>query len=160
MAIHQYKLGLEWTGNIGQGTSGYQTYQRNYTISANDKAPIYGSSDPAFRGDKSRYNPEELLLASLSSCHMLWYLHLCTEAGVVVLTYADQATATMQETEDGGGHFTGVTLNPVVTVADQNMIEKANVLHKQANERCFIANSVNFPVSHKPVCTVASFPLS
>lgn len=116
--------------------------------------PVEASSDPAFRGDSTKYNPEELLVASLSSCHMLSYLHLCTVAGVVVTAYTDNATGIMEQTPDGGGHFTEVTLNPVVVVSDESMVNKANELHHQANQLCFIANSCNFPVVHKPTCEV------
>lgn len=115
---------------------------------------IMGSSDPAFRGDKTKYNPEELLVASLSSCHMLSYLHLCAVAGVIVTDYVDNASGIMVETPDGGGHFSEVTLNPIVTLTDQSMVDKANELHEQANRVCFIANSCNFPVYHKPSCLV------
>lgn len=149
---HHYHLGLTWTGNTGEGTSSYRKYSRNHTISIPQKADILGSSDPNFRGDPTRHNPEELLLASLSACHMLWFLHLCSDHGIVVTDYTDQATGTMLETEDGGGHFTEVTLHPLVTISDAAMIEKANALHHQANKLCFIANSCNFPVHHKPEC--------
>lgn len=108
------------------------------------------SSDPAFRGDRIKYNPEDLLVSSISSCHMLWYLHLCSEAGVVVLDYTDNATGIMDESSNGSGRFTQVTLNPVVIVAQDAMVDKANELHKKANEFCFIANSLNFPVKHNP----------
>jgi organic hydroperoxide reductase OsmC/OhrA len=150
---YQYTLTTNWMGNTGQGTRSYQTYERNHVISAANKPDIPGSSDPSFRGDNTRYNPEELLVASLSSCHMLWYLHLCVEAGVVVTEYIDKATGVMIETSDGGGHFQQVTLHPTVTVADASMIDKANALHGLANQKCFIANSCNFPVYHQPVCT-------
>jgi organic hydroperoxide reductase OsmC/OhrA len=150
---HQYAITTNWTGNTGQGTRSYQTYERNHVISAANKPDIPGSSDPSFRGDHTRYNPEELLVASLSSCHMLWYLHLCAEAGVVVTEYIDKATGVMIETSDGGGRFQQVTLHPTVTVADASMIDKANALHVPANQKCFIANSCNFPVYHQPVCT-------
>jgi organic hydroperoxide reductase OsmC/OhrA len=149
---HSYKLTVKWTGNNGTGTSDYREFERNHSITAEGKPVIEGSSDPAFRGDKTKYNPEDLLLASLSSCHMLWYLHLCSTEGIVVTNYIDNATGTMAETPDGGGHFTEVTLNPVVIVTQKSMIEKANELHKKANELCFIANSVNFTVHHKPIC--------
>jgi len=149
---HNYNLTIKWTGNAGTGTSNYREYGRNHTIIADHKPDILASSDPAFRGDKTRHNPEELLLASLSSCHMLSYLHLCAVSGVVVTDYVDNATGIMTETSDGGGHFSEVTLNPVVTVTENSMIQKANELHKKANELCFIANSVNFPVHHKPTC--------
>jgi organic hydroperoxide reductase OsmC/OhrA len=119
-----------------------------------DKPDISGSADPAFRGDKTKHNPEELLLASLSSCHMLSYLHLCAVAGVVVTDYIDHATGIMIETSAGGGRFSEATLNPIVTVTEDSMTQKANELHKKANEICFIANSVNFPVHHKPTCKI------
>jgi organic hydroperoxide reductase OsmC/OhrA len=149
---HQYALTLQWTGNKGKGTSNYRAYDRSHTISVSNKAEILGSSDPAFRGDETKHNPEELLVASLSACHMLWYLHLCAEAGVIVVDYTDQATGTMIETAAGGGHFTEVTLRPTVTITDQAMVSKANELHQKANERCYIANSCNFPVYHQPTC--------
>lgn len=148
---HNYNLTVKWTGNTGTGTANYKTYERSHTIAIENKPDILSSSDPAFRGDKTKHNPEELFLASLSSCHLLWYLHLCAEAGVIVTDYVDNAAGIMAETADGGGHFTEVTLNPIVTVAEESMIETANELHKKANELCFIANSVNFPVYHKPI---------
>ncbi|BAV04603.1 Organic hydroperoxide reductase OsmC/OhrA [Filimonas lacunae] len=146
---HTYALTVTWTGNKGLGTGGYTVYNRDHIIQAGDKITIPGSSDPAFRGDISRYNPEELLVASLSSCHMLWYLHLCAEAGVVVTAYEDKATGIMEETANGGGHFTEVTLHPVITVAEAAMIPLADSLHQKANELCFIANSCKFPVHHQ-----------
>ena len=152
MKTHNYQLTLKWTGNRGTGTSGYTDYDRDYFITGENKAEIRGSSDPAFRGDKNKYNPEELLIASLSSCHMLWYLHLCAEAGVIVTQYTDNASGIMTETPNGGGQFSEVTLYPVVTVSQKSMIAKANELHKKANELCFIANSVNFPVKHEVTC--------
>jgi organic hydroperoxide reductase OsmC/OhrA len=147
---HQYKSTVQWTGNKGAGTDDYTSYERSHQISIENKPDILGSSDPAFRGDKTKHNPEDLLVSSLSACHMLWYLHLCAQARVVVIDYIDHATGIMRETETGGGLFTEVTLNPVVTVLDESMIDLANDLHAKANERCFIANSVNFPVYHKP----------
>jgi len=147
---HHYKATIKWTGNKGSGTSNYQDYNREHIISIDSKNNILGSSDPDFRGDKTKHNPEDLLISSLSACHMLWYLHLCSQAGVVVTDYIDHATGIMIETKNGGGHFTEVTLNPIVTVTEQTMLDKANELHKKANELCFIANSVNFPVFHRP----------
>ncbi len=152
--LHHYNLAIKWTGNTGTGTSNYRQYDRSHTVTIDRKADILCSSDPNFRGDPTRHNPEELFVASLSSCHMLWYLHLCSENGVVVTGYVDDATGTMQETEDGGGYFTEVTLHPVVTVTEEAMFERANALHQQANALCFIANSCNFPVHHEPVCKV------
>lgn len=152
---HNYNLTVKWTGNRGTGTSDYRAYERSHTILTVNKADIICSSDPAFRGDKTMHNPEELLLASLSSCHMLSYLHLCAVEGVIVTDYVDNATGTMGENSSGGGQFTEVVLNPIVTVIANSMIDKANDLHKKANELCFIANSVNFPVHHLPICKTA-----
>lgn len=147
---HHYNTTIKWTGNKGTGTANYRDYERSYEIIAADKPTILGSSDPAFRGNKTKYNPEDLLVTSLSSCHMLWYLHLCSEAGIIVIDYIDEATGIMVETSNGDGKFEEVILNPIVTVKELSMIDKANELHKKANELCFIANSVNFPVKHKP----------
>lgn len=155
MKEHHYQATVQWTGNAGSGTSGYRNYERSHTISIDNKTDILGSSDPAFRGDAAKHNPEELLVASLSACHLLWYLHLCAEAGVVVLEYADTATGIMQETTTKGGHFTEVTLHPFVVVATADMTEKALELHQKAHQLCFIANSVNFTVLHRPTVKVA-----
>ena len=147
---HHYALSIEWTGNLGTGTSDYRAYTRNHLISAENKPDIPGSSDPYFRGDKTRYNPEEMLVAALSACHMLSYLHLCAVNKVIVLEYNDKATGTMVENPDGSGQLTEATLNPFVKVKDISMNAKALELHGQAEKMCFIASSVNFPVQHKP----------
>lgn len=152
--IHTYDLTVKWTGNKGHGTFDSRLYGRDHKISGKNKPDILGSSDSSFRGDKTKYNPEELLLAALSSCHMLWYLDLCADAGVVVVEYTDNASGAMEETPDRSGRFTEVTLKPVVTVSEASMVEKANELHSKARELCFIANSVNFPVKHKSTCIV------
>lgn len=150
MKQHYYQATVMWTGNQGTGTSGYKAYSRDHIISAVGKKDIEGSSDPSFRGDKSRYSPEDLLLDAISSCHMLWYLHLCAVNGVIVTNYVDHATAVMNEERDGSGQFSEATLNPVVTVQHEVMIAKADALHHEANKLCFIARSVNFPVHHNP----------
>lgn len=137
---------MQWTGNRGQGTSNYRAYERSHEIKIEGKPSILGSSDPAFRGDKTRYNPEELFIASLSTCHMLWYLHLCAEERIVVVNYLDKATGTMIETEDGVGQFIEVLLKPVVTISESSDPALAAQLHEKAHHLCFIANSVNFPV--------------
>jgi organic hydroperoxide reductase OsmC/OhrA len=152
--MHHYKTTTKWVGNRGQGTASYRAYDRNHDISVEGRQDIACSSDPTFRGDPSRHNPEVLLVGSLSGCHMLWYLHLCTDNNIVVTEYVDEATGTMEENKDGSGQFVEVTLNPRVTVADKSMIDKANELHHKANEMCFIARSVKFPVHHKPVALV------
>lgn len=147
---HVYEASVSWTGNRGQGTSGYRDYDRDAVIEAAGKAPIAASSDPLFRGNPERYNPEDLLVASLATCHMLWYLHLCAEAGVRVTAYRDQATGTMIEESDGGGRFSEATLRPEVVIAHDADIELAIRLHDEAHRKCFIANSMNFPVYHDP----------
>jgi organic hydroperoxide reductase OsmC/OhrA len=147
---HHYALTIEWTGNLGAGTSGYRAYTRDHLVFAENKPEILASSDPHFRGDKTRYNPEELLVAALSSCHMLSYLHLCAVNGVIVLEYKDNATGTMVENPDGSGQLTEATLNPIVKVKDPSMNTKARELHGPAEKLCFIARSVNFPVHHQP----------
>jgi organic hydroperoxide reductase OsmC/OhrA len=152
--MHHYKTTTTWVGNRGQGTANYRAYDRNHDIAVEGRPDILCSSDPAFRGDPSRHNPEALLVGSLSGCHMLWYLHLCADNNIIVTEYTDDATGTMEENKDGSGQFVEVTLNPRVTVADKSMIEKANELHHKANQMCFIARSVKFPVHHKPVAVV------
>jgi organic hydroperoxide reductase OsmC/OhrA len=153
---HQYKTNLVWTGNKGSGTMDYRSYDRDFVISIENKAQIMGSSDSAFLGDKTKYNPEDLLLSSISSCHMLWYLHLCSSNGVVVIEYKDLAVGTMVENADGSGKFASVTLNPEVLIAEKAHIELANSLHAEANKMCFIANSLNFPVKHHANCNAAN----
>lgn len=150
---HTYSAHLVWTGNSGRGTASYKSYGREYVVRMDGKPYLHGSADPAFRGDASRYNPEDLLVASLSACHLLWYLHLCAVAKVVVVEYSDDAGGTMVLDKDGGGRFTEVILRPRVVVADAAMIERATVLHAEAHAKCFIANSVNFPVRHEPETT-------
>jgi organic hydroperoxide reductase OsmC/OhrA len=141
---------VRWTGNLGSGTHDYRSYNRDHEVSATGKPVLPGSSDPAFRGDRTRYNPEDLLVASLSACHMLWYLHLCSSSGIVVTDYRDDARGTMEETDDGGGFFTEVILKPVVTVVVGTDHAVALKLHEKAHHRCFIANSVKFPVLCQP----------
>jgi organic hydroperoxide reductase OsmC/OhrA len=147
---HQYEVTVSWTGNRGTGTSGYREYGRDHEVSAEGRPLILGSSDPAFRGDPARWNPELALLTALSECHMLSYLHVCATAGVVVTGYVDAAEGTMAEDDNGGGRFTVVTLRPQVTVATADMIDSAIALHEEASAKCFIAASVNFPVHHEP----------
>jgi len=146
---HTYTSSLAWTGNTGEGTTTYRSYERSYEISIDNKATLLGSSDPAFRGDLTRHNPEEMLLMSVSSCHMLWFLHFCSEAGVIVAEYTDAASAIMVEEANGSGYFTETTLKPHVVVAKEIMLDKLNDLHHKANKYCFIANSVKFPIKHE-----------
>jgi len=152
---HRYSARVTWTGNLGQGTSSYRAYSRNHEIAAAGKPVLPGSSDPTFRGDPDRYNPEEFLVSSLSTCHMLWYLHLCAEAKIVVVEYVDEASGVMTERSDGGGRFTEVTLKPHVVIASGGDLARAEALHERAHHLCFIANSVNFPVRCDPRIRIA-----
>lgn len=147
---HIYTATVTWKGNLGKGTADYKAYSRAHELSIPGKPVLPLSSDAAFRGDKSRHTPEDLLVSALSSCHMLWYLHLCAVNHVVVLEYEDQASGEMIENPDGSGQFTSVTLKPRVTVSDPSMSETAQSLHAEAHRMCFIARSVNFPVRHAP----------
>ena len=147
---HTYTVRMSWTGNTGRGTADYRAYERAHEYSVPGKPVIPGSSDPSFRGDPARYSPEELLVMAISSCHMLWFLHLCAVANVVVTGYDDQPVGTMLETPDGGGHFTEVVLKPTVTVTAGSDLTKAESLHERSHHMCFIANSVNFPIRVEP----------
>ena len=150
MKRHNYAVRVDWTGNDGEGTKTYGGYRRDHTIAAEGKAPIQGSSDPAFRGDRSRYNPEELLVACLSSCHMLWYLHLCAVNHVTVLEYRDAPSGEMEEGDDGSGEFIRVVLRPMVKISADDDHARALALHDEAHRLCFIARSVRFPVDIVP----------
>ncbi len=147
---HHYETSIEWLGNRGTGTSGYREYGREVVLTAEGKHPIEGSADRTFHGNAERWNPEDMLLGALSQCHLLSYLHVAVLHGVVVTAYTDDAVGTMAQTPDGGGHFTSVTLRPVVTVASADMVDAAIAAHGEASAKCFIANSVNFPVRHEP----------
>lgn len=149
--MHTFRAALRWTGNLGTGTSAYRAYARDHEIGGPGKRiAIPCSSDPVFRGDGTKYNPEELLVASLASCHMLWMLHLCADRGIVVTAYEDDAVGTMRENPDGSGEFTSVTLKPRLTVTDAARVAEANALHEEAHRLCFIARSVNFEVRCEP----------
>lgn len=154
---HRYEMTVRWTGDTGSGTSDYRGYSRDHEVNGDGKPTIPGSSDPAFRGDATRWNPEELLVAALAQCHMLWYLHLCAAGGVVVTDYTDTPVGTMaMDAAGGGGKFTEVLLRPAVTVADPSMEDKALALHDEIGALCFIARSVSFPVRHEPTVSAAT----
>ena len=151
MQTHSYAIAVRWTGNRGTGTSDYTAYGREHEITAKGKATsIAGASDPAFRGDARRYNPEELLVAALAACHMLWVLHLCARSGIAVTDYEDEAEGTMVTDADGGGRFREVRLHPRVVIADAARQGDLAALHHEAHRLCFIAQSVNFPVHCEP----------
>jgi organic hydroperoxide reductase OsmC/OhrA len=156
---HTYEVDVEWQGNRGTGTSDYKSYGREVLVTAAGKPEIEGSADRAFRGNAERWNPEDLLLAALSQCHLLSYLHAAATHGIVVTAYSDSASGVMEQTADGGGHFVSATLRPVVTIAPgddaEAQLKLARSLHHQASEMCFIAASVNFPVHHEPVIQIS-----
>lgn len=150
---HEYRIGIEWIGNRGTGTSGYRDYGRQLLVRAPHKPPLAASADRAFHGDADRWNPEEMLVAALAQCHMLSYLHVAVRRGVVVTAYTDDAVGTLRQ-QGLGGAFTGVVLRPRVVVADASMVAEARRAHAEARELCFIANSVSFPVAHEPEIVV------
>ena len=147
---HRYEVACVWTGDGGAGTADYRAYDRSYETRSSGRPTLEGSSDAAFRGDAERWNPELLLVAALSQCHLLSYLHRCAVSGVTVTGYSDMAEGVMTENAEGGGHFAEVVLRPIVTVAEASMVQRAEQLHEDAAARCFIASSVNFPVRHQP----------
>ena len=152
---HRYQVTNIWTGNLGPGTSAYRAYSRNHELSGKGKtAPIAGSSDPLFRGDPSRYNPEELLVGALSACHMLWVLHLCADAGIVLTAYTDEAFGEMEEHDDGSAEFTRVVLRPRMILADPARAAEAIAIHHRAHQVCALARSMNCPVEHEPAGVV------
>ena len=155
---HAYAIRTIWTGNRGEGTTTYRSYDRTHEYAGHGKPIIPAPADPVFRGDATRYNPEDLLVAALSGCHLLTYLHLCADAGIIVTAYDDDATGTMVETDDGGGHMTEVVLRPRVAIRADSNAELAAQLHERAHHLCFIASSVNFPVRCEPVIRLAPDP--
>jgi organic hydroperoxide reductase OsmC/OhrA len=156
VSLLPYKLELQWTGNKGRGTEQYTSYDRSYTIRCAGKEDLHLSSDPHFRGDAGLYNPEELLLMAAASCHMLWYLHLCADAGLIVESYHDLPTATLRIDEKGSGKFEKIELNPSVILRAGSDPELAQALHGKANQMCFIANSLNIKISHRPTLRISS----
>jgi organic hydroperoxide reductase OsmC/OhrA len=150
---HIYQLSVEWTGNKGEGTADYRSYERSHVISAKGKHDLMSSADPLFKGEASRWNPEELLLASLSACHLLWYLHLCSVQKIVVTKYQDQPTAEVMFEPTGEGRIKEAILKPVIIITDARKIDEANHIHEEAHKKCLITNSVNFPVKISPTIT-------
>jgi organic hydroperoxide reductase OsmC/OhrA len=147
--LHRYPVTVRWTGDLGEGTRSYRGYSRDHVVEAGAKPPVAGSSDPAFRGDPARWNPEELFVASVSACHQLWYLHLCVVGGVVVRDYFDAAEGLMEEEASGAGRFTRVTLRPHVVI-DAGDPDVARALHEKAHAMCFIARSIRCDVICEP----------
>jgi organic hydroperoxide reductase OsmC/OhrA len=151
---HRYPVLVRWTGNTGSGTSGYRDYSRDHEVVTSGPGALAASSDPAFRGDGSRWNPEQLFVASISECHMLWYLHLATNAGLVVDAYEDDALGVMREdASGGGGEFAEVVLRPRVRLTAGD-VDTANAIHGEVHRYCFIARSVSVPIRHEPTAEV------
>lgn len=149
-SLHNYIITTKWTGSNGKGTTDYRSYERSFDVNLHLKNKILGSSDPQFRGDRTKVNPEELFVSSISSCHMLWYLHLCSDKGIVVLEYEDEARGTMSIDSDGSGKFEEVCLNPKIKIQNSDNLKLANQLHHDAHHKCFIANSVNCVIKCDP----------
>lgn len=154
MTTHRYELAMTWTGNTGTGTSSLRAYSRDHDVTASGPETIAGSSDPAFRGDPARWNPEQMYLASIAQCHMLWYLGLAAEAGVVVTAYEDRPTGIMVEEASGAGQFESVTLHPIVTITPASDPALAEALHHRVGQYCFIARSINTPIHHEATVQV------
>lgn len=155
-ARHDFQVDVVWTGNTGQGTNDDHSYRRTHEVRAAGKRTIAGSAAPAFGGDTDRYTPEELLVTALSQCHMLWFLHLAAESGVLVLGYHDQPHGLLTENPDGSGQIAELTLTPEVTVADRASVDAAEALHQRAHELCYIAKAVTFPIHHEVSTRVAN----
>lgn len=150
---HEFDVEVIWTGNLGSGTDSHRTYSRDHVIRVEGCPDIDGSADPTFRGDRTRHNPEQLLIAALTQCHLMSYLHQAVRRGVVVTDYQDAAHGTMV-TQGTGGAFERVVLRPRVTISADSDPEVALEAHDQAAKDCFIANSVAFPVDHDPVILI------
>ncbi|MEO8535864.1 MAG: OsmC family protein [Flavobacterium sp.] len=151
---HTFKATANWTSKQNPEDSTKRFYSKSHKISIEGKPVLNVSAAKAFKGDPELYNPEDLLLSSLVSCHMMSYLYVCSQNGIEVLKYLDNAEATLEVNPDGSGRFTEVRLNPKVVIADSDKIQLALELHKKANQLCFIANSCNFPVLHNASCEV------
>ncbi len=148
--IHNYYTQIAWTGAGEDGTKTYKSYERLYDLNIEGKPSVVGSADPAFRGDAGCHNPEDMLVASVSSCHMLWYLHICSVSKVIVTSYIDNAEGIMEESADGSGRFTKITLRPRIKISSGSDLVKAEEAHAKANKMCFIANTLNCPIEHQP----------
>ena len=142
---HDYKARLVWEGNLGDGTTSYTGYGRKYRLKIDGKPDIIGSADPIFRGDANVYNPEDLFVAALSSCHLLSYLALCARSKINVIAYEDDAMGTLLLRPDGGGKFESVTLRPSVTIAAGSDEKRALELHETARAGGEIADDQQGP---------------
>jgi organic hydroperoxide reductase OsmC/OhrA len=145
----EFEARIRWTGDRGEGTKTYRGYDRTWRIETPGQVPIECSNDPAIGGDPNKPNPEELLLASLAGCHMLWYLHLASRAGIVVRAYSDDPLGIGESGKAGEGRFTRAILRPQITVERGADLAKADALHEEIDRYCFIARSINFSVEYR-----------
>lgn len=152
--VHEFAARLVWDGNLGEGTSSYKSYGRQYRAQVAGKPDLAGSADPAFRGDPDKHNPEDLFLVSIAACHMLFYLSLCARNGIRVVAYEDDVRGTLRVDPSGGGRFEEVTLRPRVRIASEEDRTRALELHETAHELCFIANSCSAPIRHEATVEV------
>ncbi|MGC0786068.1 OsmC family protein [Pantoea agglomerans] len=157
---HVYTSHISWTGNLGTGTSGYKSYARTWDIAITGKETIHCSNDPLQGGDPGKMNPEDLLISSLSACHMLWYLHLASDAGITVLDYEDSPVAKGEVLKGGAGRFISAILRPKITVQAGINLDAATAIHHEIHKVCFIARSVNFPVFYEPEFIISHLPSS
>ena len=149
LAEHDYTARVVWTGNRGEGTRHYKGYSRTWNVETPGKPVIQCSNDPLLGGDPALHNPEDMLIAALSACHMLWFLHLASGAGIVVMAYEDDPLAVGETDAQGASRFLHATLRPRITVAPGSDLEQADALHARGHDYCFIARSVNFPIDYK-----------
>lgn len=147
---HDYTSRVIWTGNRGTGTSSYKAYDRTWNITAEGKPVVECSNDPLLGGDPTKMNPEDLLISALSACHMLWYLHLASEAGIVVSHYEDNPNAVGETGPGGAGRFLSAELRPDIHVQAGADLAEAEAIHHRIHKVCYIARSVNFPVTYRP----------
>lgn len=150
---HEYSSRIEWTGNRGTGTSGYRAYDRTWEVRTPGKPPVACSNDPLLGGDPARHNPEDLLISALSACHMLWYLHLASRAGIVVHAYADDPVGVGEVESSGAARFIRATLRPRIDLDAGSDLSLADAIHHDIHKYCFVARSVSFPVSYEATYT-------
>lgn len=155
MAQHDYTARVVWTGNRGQGTASYKGYDRTWNVETPGKPLIHCSNDPLLGGDPTLHNPEDMLIAALSACHMLWYLHLASNAGIAVHDYRDDPLAIGETDSTGASRFLSATLRPQITVPEGTDVAEADAIHHEIGKVCFIARSVNFPVDYDAIYLTA-----
>ncbi len=150
----QFKVQAKWSSKNALDVS---INGKTHQVFIDDKSPLTVSAAKAFKGDETKYNPEDLLLSALASCHMMSYFYVCAQNGIELIDYKDEAVGVLELKADGSGAFTSVVLNPVVTISKSEMIDKAVSLHKEAHSICFIAHPCNVLISHTVLLQVTSY---